>query len=80
MAVTASARVQSSDSGTRAGSTNGPARGRSFSFSPRRTLANTWRPIVLVFALLAGWWAVTEAELVAPYILPSPADTWAATQ
>ncbi|WP_231514421.1 ABC transporter permease [Mycobacterium sp. URHB0044] len=30
--------------------------------------------------LLAGWWAVTEAELVAPYILPSPTDTWHAAQ
>ncbi|WP_304117373.1 ABC transporter permease [Mycolicibacterium bacteremicum] len=79
MAVTASARVQSPDSGTRAESTRTPARARR-SFSPRRTLANTWRPLVLVLALLAGWWAVTEAELVAPYILPSPADTWAATQ
>jgi len=35
---------------------------------------------VLVVALLAGWWAATEAELVAPYILPSPGDTWAAAQ
>lgn len=79
MAVTASARVQSPDSGTRAESTRKPARARR-SISPRRTLTNTWRPLVLVLALLAGWWAVTEAELVAPYILPSPADTWAATQ
>ncbi len=39
---------------------------------PRRTAANLWRPVLLVVALLAGWWAVTEAELVAPYILPSP--------
>jgi NitT/TauT family transport system permease protein len=47
------------------------------SFSPRATLSNFWRPMALLAALLAGWWAVTEAELVAPYILPSPADTWA---
>lgn len=47
---------------------------------PRRTAANLWRPVVLVVALLAGWWAVTEAELVAPYILPSPGDTWQAAQ
>ncbi|MGN7779190.1 ABC transporter permease [Mycolicibacterium sp. 22603] len=79
MAVTASARVQSPDTGTRAQSRTGSRRARR-SFSPARTLSNTWRPIVLVLALLAGWWAVTEAELVAPYILPSPADTWAATQ
>ncbi|MBJ7383817.1 MAG: ABC transporter permease, partial [Mycolicibacterium sp.] len=47
------------------------------SFSPRATLSNFWRPMALLAALLAAWWAVTEAELVAPYILPSPADTWA---
>ncbi|MDV7198947.1 ABC transporter permease [Rhodococcus kroppenstedtii] len=26
--------------------------------------------------LVAAWWAVTSSELVAPYILPSPGDTW----
>lgn len=77
MAVTASARVQSPDPGTRAGSTRQPTRARR-SFSPRRTLTNIWRPVVLVLTLLAGWWAATEAELVEPYILPSPADTWSA--
>ncbi|WP_280461538.1 ABC transporter permease [Nocardia carnea] len=35
-----------------------------------------WRPLALVAALVAAWWAVTEFELVEPYILPSPADTW----
>ena len=77
MAVTASARVQSPDSGP--ASQPAPSRPR-WSFSPRRTAANLWRPVVLVVALLAGWWGVTEAELVAPYILPSPGDTWAAAQ
>lgn len=33
-----------------------------------------------MIALVAAWWAVTETELVAPYILPSPADTWQTTQ
>ena len=50
------------------------------SFSPGATLAGLWRPVALMVALLAAWWAVTEAELVAPYILPSPAETWRATQ
>lgn len=77
MAVTASARVQSSDSGP--APRPGAPRAR-WSFSPRRTAVNLWRPLALVIALLAAWWAVTEAELVAPYILPSPADTWATTQ
>lgn len=76
MAVTASARTQSPDSGT----APRPAAPRArWSFSPRRTAANLWRPLALVIALLAAWWGVTEAELVAPYILPSPADTWATT-
>lgn len=77
MAVTASARVQSPDS--RPASRPTPPRAR-WSFSPRRTAANLWRPVLLVIALLAGWWAVTAAELVAPYILPSPGDTWQAAQ
>ena len=50
------------------------------SFSPRAAIAGLWRPAALMLALLVGWWAVTEAELVAPYILPSPADTWRTAQ
>ncbi|MCF6387979.1 ABC transporter permease [Mycobacterium sp. MBM] len=76
MAVTASARAHSPDSGPQARPAAPRAR---WSFSPRRTAANLWRPVMLVVALLAGWWAVTKAELVAPYILPSPGDTWQAT-
>lgn len=49
---------------------------RSRSFSPRAALSGSWRPAALIAVLIAAWWAVTEAELVAPYILPSPADTW----
>ncbi|WP_197373655.1 ABC transporter permease [Mycolicibacterium baixiangningiae] len=58
----------------------GLARLRRPSFNPRRTAASLWRPVVLVLALVAGWYAVTAAELVAPYILPSPADTWRTAQ
>jgi NitT/TauT family transport system permease protein len=36
--------------------------------------------LTFVAVLLAAWWAVTEAELVAPYILPSPLDTWQTAQ
>ncbi|KMO77284.1 putative aliphatic sulfonates transport permease protein SsuC [Mycolicibacterium obuense] len=46
------------------------------SLSPMSTLSSIWRPSALLLALLVAWWAVTEADLVAPYILPSPADTW----
>lgn len=80
MAVTASA-------GVRPGSGPGPAanpaptrRSRRPRFSPRKTAASLWRPVVLVLALLAAWWALTEAALVAPYILPSPGDTWHTAQ
>ncbi|MET0453457.1 MAG: ABC transporter permease [Mycobacterium sp.] len=48
--------------------------------STRKTIASLWRPVALVLALIAAWWAVTEAELVAPYILPSPVDTWRTAQ
>ena len=78
MAITASAGLRPSGSASPPTTT----RRRSWrpSFPVRRTAANLWRPLALVLALLAGWWAVTEAELVAPYILPSPADTWRVTQ
>lgn len=41
--------------------------------------STVWRPLALVAVLIAAWWAVTEFELVEPYILPSPADTWRTT-
>ena len=50
------------------------------SFSVRSTIARFWRPLALVVALIAAWWAVTQAGLVAPYILPSPVDTWQTAQ
>lgn len=73
MAVTASTRAQTPAGGPAARPVAPRARR---TFSPRRTAASVWRPLILVIALVAGWWAVTEAQLVAPYILPSPADTW----
>ena len=78
MAITASAGLRPTGSAPPPTTT----RRRSWrpSLSVRRSAANLWRPLALVLALLAGWWAVTEAELVAPYILPSPADTWRVTQ
>ena len=79
MAVTASAGVRPSSSGPP------PAPSRSTrswrpSFSARRAAASLWRPAALVIVLLAGWRALTAAELVAPYILPSPIDTWHTAQ
>lgn len=37
-----------------------------------------WRPVGLVVVLGLAWWFVTARDWVAPYILPSPQDTWAA--
>lgn len=37
-----------------------------------------WRPIGFVAVLGVLWWFVTSRDWVAPYILPSPQDTWAA--
>ncbi|MCU1573556.1 MAG: ssuC 7 [Micrococcaceae bacterium] len=39
-------------------------------------LAELWRPLVFVIILLAAWWLVTNQGWVAPFILPSPQDTW----
>lgn len=39
-------------------------------------LVELWRPAVFVAILFVAWWVVTENEWVAPYILPSPGDTW----
>ena len=78
MAVTASAGLRPSGSPA---SRSTPPRRTSFpNFSPRRTVSALWRPVALVVALMIAWWAVTEAELVAPYILPSPIDTWQTAQ
>ena len=55
--------------------TPAPTRRRRFP-SVRNTWSGLWRPLALVAVLVAAWWAVTFSELVAPYILPSPGDTW----
>ncbi|WP_105565916.1 ABC transporter permease [Microbacterium halophytorum] len=39
---------------------------------------NSWHPVVFLIVLFVAWWIATESGAVAPYILPSPADTWAA--
>ncbi len=77
MALTASAGVR--PSGASASEPAPPRRRVPLpTFSVRRTAAGSWRPLLLVAVLVAGWWALTENELVAPYILPSPSDTWRA--
>jgi len=46
--------------------------------APVRWVVDSWRPVVFVVVVFAVWWFVTAEGLVAPYVLPSPADTWAA--
>lgn len=43
-----------------------------------QTMGGYVYPTVFVVIAFIVWWIVTEAGLVAAYILPSPADTWAA--
>jgi NitT/TauT family transport system permease protein len=37
-----------------------------------------WRPFALLVAVFVAWWAITAAELIEPYLVPSPGDTLAA--
>jgi len=82
MAVTASAGARPTGAQASSAAPGSAPRRRTralFGTHPlHRTASALWRPLALVVVLLAAWWAVTEAELVAPYILPSPADTWLA--
>jgi NitT/TauT family transport system permease protein len=41
----------------------------------RDLLERSWRPVGLLLACLAAWWAITAAELVEPYLVPSPGST-----
>ncbi|GLF98471.1 ABC transporter permease [Streptomyces yaizuensis] len=40
-----------------------------------RAAERTWRPAALLLACFAAWWAVAAAELVEPYLVPSPGAT-----
>lgn len=51
---------------------------RSISRTATRWGEAMWRPIGFVIVLGLLWWFVTSRDWVAPYILPSPQDTWAA--
>ncbi|HCA84199.1 MAG TPA: ABC transporter permease [Streptomyces sp.] len=35
----------------------------------------TWRPFAVLIACFAAWWAVSAAELIEPYLVPSPGAT-----
>ncbi|SCD57817.1 ABC transporter permease [Streptomyces sp. DvalAA-19] len=40
-----------------------------------RAAERSWRPVALLVACLALWWAIAAAELVEPYLVPSPGAT-----
>lgn len=35
----------------------------------------SWRPVVLLLACFVAWWVIAAAELVEPYLVPSPGST-----
>ncbi len=77
MAVTTSEEIRSADpTATPPAPTNHRRSFKPTLPSLRNTWSGLWRPLALVAVLLAAWWAVTASELVAPYVLPSPGDTW----
>ncbi|NUL43941.1 ABC transporter permease [Cellulosimicrobium funkei] len=49
-----------------------------FSQHAARWGSELWRPAAFVLTLGFAWWFVTAQNWVAPFILPSPQDTWAA--
>jgi NitT/TauT family transport system permease protein len=41
----------------------------------REAIVRSWRPVLLLLACFAAWWAVTAVRLVQPYLVPSPTTT-----
>ncbi|MFD4262612.1 ABC transporter permease [Streptomyces sp. NPDC058534] len=41
-----------------------------------RLLEQSWRPVALLLACFAAWWVIAAAELVEPYLVPSPGATF----
>lgn len=50
---------------------NEPGRGH-------RILSSIWPPVLAIVVLILFWWAAYALKLKPPYVLPSPADAWAA--
>ncbi|MFD0340095.1 ABC transporter permease [Streptomyces sp. NPDC127117] len=49
----------------------GPSAGERFA----RAAERSWRPLALLLACFAVWWVISAAELVKPYLVPSPGAT-----
>ncbi|QAY70240.1 ABC transporter permease [Xylanimonas protaetiae] len=64
--------------GTSGRSTTDSRRARSAPGAATRLWTAAWRPTALVGVALVLWWLVTGQGWFAPYVLPSPADTWQA--
>ncbi|MET0132783.1 MAG: ABC transporter permease [Kibdelosporangium sp.] len=41
-----------------------------------KIIHQAWRPVVLLALLFAAWWVVTASEMVEPYLVASPGDTF----
>lgn len=50
---------------------NRPGAGERFG----KAVETSWRPVVLLLACFVAWWVVAAAELVEPYLVPSPGAT-----
>ncbi|HEY8340476.1 MAG TPA: hypothetical protein VIK95_11430, partial [Egibacteraceae bacterium] len=50
------------------------ARRRGLSSRLGDVVESSWRPLLLLVALVVAWWALSASGLVAPYLLPSPAQ------
>lgn len=50
---------------------NRPGAGERFA----KAVETSWRPVALLLACFVAWWAVAAAELVEPYLVPSPGAT-----
>ncbi|MEV6078147.1 ABC transporter permease [Streptomyces sp. NPDC052069] len=40
-----------------------------------RAAERSWRPVALLLVCFAAWWVISAAELVEPYLVPSPGAT-----
>lgn len=40
-----------------------------------RAAEQSWRPVALLLACFVAWWVISAAELVEPYLVPSPGAT-----
>jgi NitT/TauT family transport system permease protein len=41
-----------------------------------RAVDQSWRPVALLLACFGAWWVIAAAELVEPYLVPSPGATF----